>query len=257
MGLDDFLLLFTLGLLGVGTLAITILAEPATFSIPTEVQELSLPVKLFAYFIQPAILLLLAVIGGLLVSSSVPFESHLVAGETVTDSVFPVFKPAVLAGVGAGFVIIVIELALGGVPESVGVVEADQPLDVLLFSLPARVLYGGITEEVLARWGVMSVVAYGLGWLFSTDGIRVSPALIWSAITISGVIFAVLHLPMVGATLSGNITVPVIAWVLTANTLAGITYGWLFWQYSLEAAMIAHASTHIAWVTLSGILSTM
>jgi len=254
MSVDDFLLFVGFGIVGIGTLALTLLIEPATFSVPDAIQERSLPVRLAVYTIQPTIVLVLAVAGGLLVASSVPFQSHLVADEGTLGALTSELRPALLVGISVGTVILVIELALSGIPEPVGVLETDQSLTVLLFSLPARILYGGVTEELIARLGVMSVVAYGLWWVVRTQGVEFTPTLIWIAVVVAGVAFALLHLPTAGATVSGGITIPVIAWVLLANTAAGIAYGWLFWQYSLEAAMIAHASTHIIWVTLSGIL---
>ena len=35
------------------------------------------------------------------------------------------------------------------------------------------------------------------------------------------------------------------AFVVVANTAFGVLFGWLFWRYGLEAAMIAHAMAHL------------
>jgi membrane protease YdiL (CAAX protease family) len=42
---------------------------------------------------------------------------------------------------------------------------------------------------------------------------------------------------------------------LVWNTLLGGVYGWLFWKRSLEAAMLAHASTHVGMVAMRALLA--
>jgi len=254
MNANQFSILYGLGLVGVCTLAVTLLIDPGTFSLPEEVHELSLPLQLIAFVVQPAVILAVAVAGGLWVTSSVPFQSHLISSNSLAKGVVTELRPAFLIGVSVGIVILLIEFALGGMPESIGILGTDHSLDSLLFSIPARMLYGGITEELIARWGVMSVVAYGLWQLTKTGSSEFTPAIVWTSIIVAGIVFAVLHLPMAGTTVDGGLDPTVLAWVLLANTVAGIAYGWLFWQYSLEAAMIAHASTHVFWVTVSGLL---
>ena len=68
----------------------------------------------------------------------------------------------------------------------------------------------------------------------------------WLAILVSAVLFGVGHLPA-AAMVGMPLTAPVIARVVTLNAFAGIVFGWLFWRRSLEAAMLAHAVTHLSW----------
>lgn len=43
----------------------------------------------------------------------------------------------------------------------------------------------------------------------------------------------------------------IVAFVLFGNGIGGILFGWLFWRYSLEAAIIAHGLAHfLAVITL-------
>jgi hypothetical protein len=44
---------------------------------------------------------------------------------------------------------------------------------------------------------------------------------------------------------------------LLLNGIVGIAFGWLFWQYSLEAAMLAHISFHAFASVLSGLLARL
>jgi membrane protease YdiL (CAAX protease family) len=64
------------------------------------------------------------------------------------------------------------------------------------------------------------------------------------AIVVSALVFAAGHLPA-ASILVGSLTAPIVAYVLMANTLFGIAFGWLYWRYGLEAAIVAHALTHV------------
>jgi membrane protease YdiL (CAAX protease family) len=39
--------------------------------------------------------------------------------------------------------------------------------------------------------------------------------------------------------------------VVILNSVAGLVYGWLYRRRSLEAAVVAHAATHIAFAVLA------
>lgn len=108
----------------------------------------------------------------------------------------------------------------------------------------ARVLYGGVTEELLLRWGFMSAVVWLL-WRFVQQRQGVPrAALVWAAIAFSALAFGAGHLPAASA-LAGGLSIPVVIYVLGANTMFGIVFGYLFWRWGLEAAMLAHASAHV------------
>lgn len=106
-------------------------------------------------------------------------------------------------------------------------------------ALLTGVLYGGLTEEIITRWGLMSLLAWGLTRL----GLRRSAA-IGSAMALSALLFAAGHLPALVASL-GDPGPVVIVRTLVLNMAAGIVFGWLFWQRNLETAMLAHAATHV------------
>jgi hypothetical protein len=120
----------------------------------------------------------------------------------------------------------------------------------------ARVLYGGMTEEVLLRWGLMTAMAW-LAWRFlqgaDQDGDRrrgaerggaVHPALVWGAIAASAFVFGLGHLPL-AFHLAGGLDLTIVLFVTGLNAAFGLLFGWLFWRWGLEAAMISHAVTHM------------
>ena len=108
--------------------------------------------------------------------------------------------------------------------------------------LLGRLLMGGVAEEVMFRWGVMSVVA----WLaVSVVGMPAGWGM-WVAIVVAGLLFGVGHLPGVAA-VGVKITRRIVAIVITLNMVVALAFGWLFWQQGLLAAIVAHALLHAAW----------
>ena len=98
--------------------------------------------------------------------------------------------------------------------------------------------YGGLDEEILMRLFLVS----GLVWILSrfwqnTRGMPANGAY-WTAILLAALLFGLGHLPA-----TKNITplTPMLVIrAITLNGIAGIAFGWLYWQYGLEAAMLSH-----------------
>ncbi len=108
--------------------------------------------------------------------------------------------------------------------------------------LPGRVLMGGVAEEVMFRWGVMSFLA----WLAIPVAGLSTPTGMWIAVVASGILFGLGHLP--GAVAVGvEITRLIVMMAVVLNLIVAIGFGWLFWQYGLLAAVIAHALVHVVW----------
>lgn len=151
----------------------------------------------------------------------------------------PALRPQLPAGLIAGVLSGVLLFAVGRyAPEAiVKVSERFNP------PLLARMLYGGITEELLLRWGLMTALVW-LPWRF-LQGRQGAPraAYFWLAIVTSAVLFGAGHLPAATA-LVGELTLEVVVFVVGANAAFGVLFGYLFWRYGLEAAMIAHATAH-------------
>ena len=111
--------------------------------------------------------------------------------------------------------------------------------------LVGRLALGGVAEEVMFRWGVVSVLA----WI-AICGVGLSSSLgMWTAIVGGGVLFGLGHLP--GAAAAGvKITRLILAAALVLNLLVALVFGWLFWQHGLLAAIVAHAMVHATWYPL-------
>lgn len=158
-------------------------------------------------------------------------------------------RPALLGGEAVGLLLVAPDAVA---PTPTGATAAPTvTVGAVLASLPFRVLYGGVTEELLLRWGVMSLLALALGRTVGrgrdarSDGL--SPAVAWTAIALSSVLFGVGHL-LAALAVYGALTPDVLAFVVGGNTLAGLVFGWLFWRHGPEAGMVAHVLGHVVLV---------
>ncbi len=233
-----FLVLFLVGMAGVLSLLQAPFVLPADSELPLSPTMLRL-----LGLGQSAILVALAVLIGLLTAHKVGLHAPLVEATISRQPWWPVLQtqlgPAVL-GAGLGLLVLAIYGLLQPIlmPELL-VAAAGQTTPLL-----TRVLYGGITEELLLRWGMMSFLVWLL-WRLAQQGQGMPrPALLWLGNSLSAILFGLGHLPAI--TLYGVALTPaIVAAVVLGNAAVGLIYGWLYWRKGLEAAMLAHAGTHL------------
>jgi membrane protease YdiL (CAAX protease family) len=160
---------------------------------------------------------------------------------------------AAAVGAATGLSIVVLDrLSQPWMPQALQVLQ-NQPRGMSITL--AGVLYGGITEELLLRWGLMSVLAWA-GWRIFQRGEDVPRAwLMWTAIVVSALLFGVGHLGAAVALVP--LTFAVVVRTVLLNALAGMVFGYVFWRRSLEAAMVAHAGAHIAMTLVSVVLASV
>lgn len=196
---------------------------------------------LTASIAQSALLLALAVWVGVVLAPKVGLQATAFEAAVTTRSIKSALRPLLLPGLVGGMLGGVGLFAIGSYFSPAALADVEQQFSP---SLLARVLYGGITEELLLRWGLMTALVW-LAWRFlqHRSG-SPQPIYIWFAIVVSALIFGAGHLP-VAATLVGELTTDVVVFIVTANTVFGVLFGYLYWRYGLEAAIIAHASAHL------------
>lgn len=108
--------------------------------------------------------------------------------------------------------------------------------------LDGCVLYGGVVEEVIARWGLMNVVAF-FALLFSK---QINAEIIIISIILSGFIFAVGQIPAYIA--AGCLSSRRFVYSFVILSLwQSLLFGFLFWQYGLVSAILAHMLFHLGW----------
>jgi hypothetical protein len=137
-----------------------------------------------------------------------------------------------------------------------GVDLAHRMADIPLWKrLLAGVFSGGITEELLTRLFVVTVLVWVLGKVWRTSNGRPATGVVWTAIVIASLLFAVGHLPL--ASRLGDLTPWLVVRVLVLNGVAGVVYGWLYTRHGIESAMVAHAATHLPLQVLAGMAASV
>lgn len=250
--------LFVLGMVGV--IAIAIYSVPALREIP-ELSTLSYPTLVLLASLNSTILLVVFVALGTVTAPRIDLNCHVFAwasGGTPNWSEIRESLPLAAAlGAGLFVVVAILDVAFSQFTEF-PIIDSPTDADALsdLFaSIPMRLFYGGITEEILVRWGFMAPVAYALWWGRNRLGDATetpSETIMWVAIAVSAVVFGVGHLPALAST--SGLTTPLIVRTVVLNAIVGVGFGWLFWRRSLETAMIAHATFHVALVAVSTVV---
>ena len=202
--------------------------------------------------IQPTLLLAAAVFVGVSLAPKVNLSAPAFEAFARGDSFIAALKPQIISGVIAGLiaaVVIVLSWALFRPLLPAEFVARAEAFNRLL-PLPTRLLYGGITEELLLRWGLLTLLVWA-AWRVFHRGRREPGAVCFvGAILISSIVFGVGHLP-VAVAIGGQLTLPVVVYVVTANSVFGLMAGYLYWRKGLEAAIMAHMLAHVGIVSAS------
>jgi Type II CAAX prenyl endopeptidase Rce1-like len=242
-----FVILWLAGLTGVlSLLLIDLAALIAMLPVPAGTKIPAIPVLKLLSLIQPAIILSVAVLVGVIFASKVGLSSPVAeAAASGGDSVSAFKKqivPGIVGGLAGGIAIVLVALVSKPFLSPVVVARIGEFGKVL--PLPTRLLYGGIMEELLMRWGLMTLLVWVAWRLFQKRQGRPKPAYFVGAIVISSLVFGIGHLP-VAFMLFPDITFALTLFVIIGNSAFGLIAGYLYWKKGLESAMIAHALTHV------------
>ena len=248
-----FLVLFLAGFAGVVSLLLVDLAGVAALlPVPAETLPRITPVIKLVSLVQPTVLLIVAVLVGLSLAPKVGLSAPLAEAVAARQLVISVLRPQVVPGVlgavigGASVLLSAAVFKPFLTAETLARVNAFTKL----LPLPTRFLYGGITEELLLRWGLMTLFVW-IGWrLFQSDRSKPTATCFVLSILISAFVFALGHLPA-AVFLLGETTAALVLFVIVANSAFGIVAGYLYWKYGLESAMIAHVLGHVVLATAS------
>jgi len=165
-----------------------------------------------------------------------PVLGRLVEGGDWLGTLRHALPLALAGGVVSAGVLIVYGLATAGT-------FVDQAPAVEL-PMASRLLYGGVAEEIMLRWGLLSLIA-----LAALKSRMTLPGALWTGNLVAALLFALGHLPALFALIPDPPTW-LLGAVLLANASAGIVFGWLYIRRGLEAAMIGHALAHLLAVPL-------
>lgn len=169
-------------------------------------------------------------------------------GESVKDKVLAILPLSIIIGVMASLLIIGLDVfvfqpallrELGDSVNNLNLQTAQPPAwQGFLASF-----YGGISEEVMLRLFVMSLLAWLGSFISKTTEGKPTSAVFWTANIFAAVLFGLGHLPATALLIP--LTPLVITRAIVLNGLAGVAFGWLYWKRGLESAIVAHFSADI------------
>lgn len=236
-----YLVLFLLGFVGILSSASLI---PQLTSLSSEPLPMSVFWVQVVSVIQSSLLLLMMVLVGAIfakrVNLSTPIIDKLCGVSTNFPRLSDILLPALFGGVIGGLCLVVFFYFM-----------ADWlPVDFLQaseqFTPPwhTKLLYGGITEEIIVRWGLMSFFTWGSYRIFQRKASQIRAYNYVIGILLSALLFGLGHLP-VALMLTESPTIFLYLYIIVGNAIFGCIAGWLFYKRGLECAILAHILAHL------------
>lgn len=230
------MVLWLLGLPGLLSLAWTVLPEWLLLSQTSQHWSLSR----WSMMALLSLLLAVAVVIGQRMGASVGLSAPLLhiwlSGRSPWRAIRFLGLPGIAGGVaGAAWLVTLAVLW----PESLSVVDPVYGMPLL-----PKLLYGGITEELLQRFGGLSLVMWLLWRLSGHTQQRPGWRLGWIAIILTAFLVGTLPLLM-SWSLVGSMTSGVVAQLLLCDIVYGVMAGFIFWRYGIEAAILAHVISYL------------
>lgn len=226
-------LLLVLGLASVATLAFTPLEQalPQGISVPR-----------FVLMIQPAVLIIGFVVLGWWATPraglGAPVLSALLNRADWQTPLGRAIGPAAFLAMLTAAILVIYGRATAAV-------FTDAP-DLAIAAI-TRLAYGGIGEELIARWGVLTGLMVFALWLGAKPAIG-----FWLANLGAAAVFAAGHFGLLFMMLP-NPPAWLIGAVIAGNMIPALGFGWLYRERGLEAAMLAHAGAHLTALLAAGI----
>lgn len=222
------LVMLLLGLLAVGTLGFTPLETvlPPGMTLPRVV-----------LLIQPAIFVILGtVLGWWLVPKTglgAPVLTAMLDGRNWGGVLSAAALPIAAVAVASAAILVGYGLYVEGQFTLPG------PMGTLQIPAITRLGYGGIGEELITRWGILTVLMAAALRLGLPRG-----AAFWTANVIAAMLFAAGHLGLLFA-LVPHPPLWLVGMVMAGNVLPALGFGWLYRRCGIEAAMLGHAGAHL------------
>jgi len=246
--------LFVLGLIGV--VALAIYSVPTLRAIP-ELAVLSYPTLMLVAAANSTIFLVIFVTLGTVTAPRTGLHSHVFAWASGGTPDWDAFRRSLPLAVGLGAVLFVLVTVLDVVFARLQDSSQSNPSGRRRRSRTCSRRFRCDCSTAESRRRSYSG---GASWPRSHSSAGASKpdrertktppaAVMWVAIVASAVAFGVGHLPALASTF--DLTIALIIRTVLLNAIVGVALGWLFWQRSLETAMVAHAAFHIVLVTVS------
>ncbi|MBK7967302.1 MAG: CPBP family intramembrane metalloprotease [Bacteroidetes bacterium] len=231
------------GFIGVASL---LFSQIPIDNVPKQVVDSMSPETLrLLLLINPALLVMVFTTIGILlydkVKLSVPiFEKMLGKSNYVSFSGKKILVQGILLGSVAGiFMGVITKLFHPYLPLEL---TANKEVELNVIT---KLLYGGVTEELLMHFGLMTLFA----WILFKITKKLNATLYWIAIVLAALLFGLGHLPIVFQ-LIAEPTLMTYVYIIFANSIGGVIFGYAYYKRGLECAIIVHAFAHLVMISL-------
>lgn len=200
--------------------------------------------------VNPTIILIIAVVIGTVlyrkVNLKVPIIEKMIGIEVEKFNFSDIVKYGILGGILSGVMLSLVGFIFNPIlpSEFLELGESIKP------TLAARFLYGGLTEEILMRFGFMTLIV----WLASKIFKGTKPVVYWTGIVVAAIIFALGHFPIAYQAVE-NPSIGLLTYIVIGNTIGGLIFGWVYWKKGLESAFLAHIFAHVIMVVAEPLLN--
>jgi membrane protease YdiL (CAAX protease family) len=229
-----------------GTLAVSsLLLAPLETLLPP---ELGASIPRASFIIQPLVLVLASVALGCWATPKLGLDAPIIRGMLERTAIASLIRNSLVSAIIGGMAVTGVLVAYE-ILTATAFSNATDPMAAKLanFQVPlaTKLLYGGIGEELIARWGLMSafaLIALKLGLLRSQS--------LWAGNGIAALLFGLGHIPFLFMLIPSP-PLWLVATVIVGNIVPGLILGWLFSRKGIEVAMIAHAFGHLFFTLLT------
>jgi membrane protease YdiL (CAAX protease family) len=217
------------------------MAEPLIARKPLPIP---LPAVMAIQVVQSSVLIALFVAAGILTAPrcklGAPLLEAWLAGQNIRSRIPRLLFISIPAGVTVALAIIATDAKVFAphLPKALSMNPSMAAWRGLLASF-----YGGIAEELMLRFGLMTMLAWFLNRILHPRTGRSESAVMWTANIVAALLFGAGHLP--AARLLAPLTTLLIARIIILNAAGGILFGYLYWKRGLESAMLSHFSADI------------
>ncbi|HBZ42939.1 MAG TPA: hypothetical protein DEO85_02550 [Maritimibacter sp.] len=222
------------GLIGVVFAAFSV--ELELISSTPGMENLSPVVLRFIAGIQPAILVLIATALGVHLADEVGFRSWLTSRSRGAPIAFPKPLLPLAGGLVLGVTAAMADTVFFRIIDGVGPIAIQPGLVERLTALT----YGGISEELIMRYGLLSLLVWMPMKLMGRT--RPGAITVWTMIVLVALLFGAAHLPAMAQLTT--LTVPIVIRTIALNAVLAMFLGWLLWRRGLEASIMAHVAFH-------------
>ncbi|AZQ65600.1 CPBP family intramembrane metalloprotease (plasmid) [Flammeovirga pectinis] len=240
--MKNFITILIIGLIGVTSLIFSEVQYPPEILKILSEKLTPIQIKLLI-LINPTILIIMSTIVGTLTLG----KTELVIFKTKKD-LLENLKLNIILGVLLGVFIVIFSLIYQKInPNEFEILSNKTSIHII-----TKLLYGGISEEIIFRFGVMTFISF----LILKIKDKNSTFIYVISILTSSVLFSLSHLPILFQAVSTP-SISSIIYIILGNFIPGCVYGFLFWKQSLINSIITHIITHISSIILLATLSLL